>query len=210
MTNQTFEQLQPGTVIAEDVSFDEFVQRFEGQPVEWHTGKVIVKVSNNERHQAVLNLLQIILGLYLMYKQIGRLYPEGYPMYISDDVAARQPDLMIVLNEHADRIKKTRLEGAADVVIEVISPGTGSVDRGEKYYEYEKACVPEYWIIDPISEQIDIYALNDKGVYQRMTGTDDRILSKLLPGFVLDMTLLWQEELPSGDSVVNLVQAMVK
>jgi Uma2 family endonuclease len=116
----------------------------------------------------------------------------------------------VILNEHADRIKHTRLEGAADIVIEVISPGTGSVGRGEKYYEYQAARVPEYWIIDPISEQIDIYTLNDKAVYQRMTGTDDRVVSKVLPGFMLDMALLWQEEPPSGDNVVNLVQAMVK
>jgi Uma2 family endonuclease len=42
------------------------------------------------------------------------------------------------------------MDGAADIVIELVSPESVHRDYGEKLYEYEQAGVPGYWIIDPL------------------------------------------------------------
>jgi Uma2 family endonuclease len=209
MSEKIFDQAIPNTIIEENVSFEDFCLRYEGQRVEWHAGKVIAKMSNNEQHQYLLNLLQTILNLYLMFTQKGRLYSDGYQMRLGDDIPARQPDLLIVFKEHYERIKHQYLDGAADVVIEIISPATGHVDRGDKYYEYQNGAVPEYWIIDPESKRVDIYHLDDEGHYQPIQA-DGKIISKELPNFVLDTVLLWQDNLPEGQEVVDLVQGMIK
>lgn len=208
MTEKTFDQPKPGDVLAENVSFENFVQRYDGQSVEWHAGKVLQKVTNNTRHNFIQVFLNRLLLWFVETRAIGTVLTAGVPMYISDDVPAREPDLMVVLSEHEDRLTATHVEGPADVAIEIVSPTSGTIDRGDKFYEYQKAGVPEYWIIDPISEQIDIYTLNEKGVYQRVIGTDDKIVSKVLPGFVLEASILWQDKLPDGEAIVKLVQEL--
>lgn len=109
-------------------------------------------MSNDEQHEFLLNLLQTILSMYLMFKQNDKLYSDGYQMKLYDDKSARQPDLLLVLEENYDRIKHQYLDGAADIVIEIVSPATGKIDRGDKYYQYQDGGVPEYWIIDPQSK----------------------------------------------------------
>lgn len=197
------------TIIEENVSFEDFCLRYEGQNVEWHAGKVIQKMSNNEQHQAFLMFLSVLFSLYLGYRKMGKVYTDGYQMRLGDDVPARQPDLLIVFKEHYDRIKHQYLDGAADVVVEIISPATGHVDRGDKYYEYQNGAIPEYWIIDPESKRVDVYHLDDEGHYQPIHG-NGKIISKELPNFVLDVALFWQNDLPEGQQVVDLVQGMLK
>lgn len=209
MTEKTFEQVKYGEIIEENVSFEEFCLRYEGQRVEWHGGKVIAKMSNNEEHQAFIMFFSVLLSLYLGFKKMGKIYHDGYQMRLAPDDPARQPDLLIVFKEHYERIKHQYLDGSADVVIEIISPATGHVDRGDKYYEYQNGGVPEYWIIEPESKRVDVYHLDDEGHYQPIQG-DGKIISQELPNFVLDVTLLWQDDLPEGQAIVDLVQGMLK
>jgi Uma2 family endonuclease len=210
MTEQLQESTHAGTLLQQNVPFAEFVKRYEGKSAEWDAGDVYTLMSNNEKHQAILTLLVMILGLYLSFRRIGRLYTDGYSMYISDHQPARQPDVLVVLAEHYDRIQPQYLNGAADLVVEILSPATGLVDRGAKYYEYQDAGVREYWLIDPISKQIDVYALNEEGLYQRVYEATNQIVSRLLPGFVLDAGLLWGDELPQGAELIQLVQEMTR
>ncbi|MEM9952055.1 MAG: Uma2 family endonuclease [Chloroflexota bacterium] len=208
MTDNTLERSTEYDVVEENVTFEDFLQRYLGQRVEWHAGKVVKKMSNNEKHQFILSLLHTLLSLYLMFSNKGRVYMDGYQMRLKKDDPARQPDLLIVFNEHKDRIKEQYLDGPADLVVEILSPATKKIDRGDKYYEYEEAGIPEYWIIDPISKRVDVYNLDDEGNYQQV-GTTDKITSTVLDGFELDAKMLWQDDLPDGAQAVQLVQKML-
>jgi Uma2 family endonuclease len=202
---------EEGPIVEENVSYEDFAERYEGLPVEWHMGKVIAKMVNNtKQHQSVLVILQFILSLYLSLRKVAALIPEGYKMRLSDNTPARMPDLMIVLEGHYERRKELELEGAADLVIEIISPSTGYIDRGKKFYEYQNGGVPEYWIVDPESQQVDVYHLNEKGKYQRIGTENGVIISKVLKGFRLAAPILWEEELPDGEFLLKLIQEMHK
>jgi Uma2 family endonuclease len=207
----SIEDEEEGAIIEENVSYEDFAERYEGLPVEWHMGKVIAKMVNNTKsHQLTLRILQAIFIFYLSFRKIAEYIPEGYKMRLSKTLPARMPDLMIVLNERKERIQEKELNGPADIVIEVISPSTGYIDRGKKFYEYEKGAVPEYWIVDPESEQVDIYHLNEKGKYQRI-GTENGIaISKVLKGFRFPAVMLWEEALPDGEILMKLIQEMLK
>ena len=50
-------------------------------------------------------------------------------------------------SERLDRVHRTYLDGPADLVVEIVSPESAGRDRGEKYYEYEAAGIPEYWLL---------------------------------------------------------------
>jgi Uma2 family endonuclease len=202
---------EEGAIVEENVSYEDFAERYEGLPVEWHMGKVIEKMVNNTiKHQYVLGVLQAIFIFYLSFRKVATYIPEGYKMRLSDSLPARMPDIMILLNEHQKRIQEKELNGAADIVIEVISPSTGYIDRGKKFYEYQRGGVPEYWIVDPESEQVDIYHLNEKGKYQRIGTEKGMIISKVLAGFTFPAAMLWEEELPDGELLLKMIQEMLK
>ncbi|MDQ3665490.1 MAG: Uma2 family endonuclease [Acidobacteriota bacterium] len=105
------------------------------------------------------------------------------------DLPGREPDILFIANDHLERLKDTHLAGAADVVVEVISPESLVRDRGEKFYEYEKGVVGEYWLIDPLRQLAEFYRLDD-GVYRLAPVDEDGIYrSAILPGLWLRVVM---------------------
>lgn len=122
---------------------------------------------------------------------------------------AREPDIMIVLNEHRDRIQPTFLDGAADIAIEIVSPESVERDYDDKFKEYQEAWVREYWLFDPQQHIARIYSLNNNGLYEQLPlNSAGQLISKLLPNFALDPEILWHEELPVGMELMQLVHSM--
>lgn len=68
------------------------------------------------------------------------------------------PDFMIVCDR--SKIKFNRVEGAPDLVVEILSPSTAKNDRGHKKEVYAACGVLEYWIINPVERSVEVY-LND-------------------------------------------------
>ena len=113
--------------------------------------------------------------------------------------AAREPDLLVVLNEHRDRFEEMRLVGAADVVAEVISPDGVTRDRRDKLAEYAAAGIPEYWVIDPGEgkESVEVFALTADGSYEPgHVDTQGALRSRVLPGVWIDPRWIGLAELP--------------
>lgn len=82
-----------------------------------------------------------------------------------DEANQFQPDLVFILNEHSDIIKEARIEGAPDLVAEVLSPSTSQRDKITKMDQYERFGVKEYWIVDPIHTTVDQFIL-ERGKFQ--------------------------------------------
>ncbi len=95
-----------------------------------------------------------------------------------------QPDIIFVGKERLDIVKEERVEGAPDIVVEVLSPGNWLVDRRDKFRIYTKAGVREYWLVDPTARTIEIFYLRG-GVYALIGkyGVSETVRSEVLPGF---------------------------
>ena len=100
-------------------------------------------------------------------------------------------------------MKKNHLEGPADLAVEIISPGSRSVDRGEKYSEYEEGGVREYWIIDPLRKKADFFLLGRGGSYSLAPINNDIFHSRILRGLWLDVNWLWRKPSPSVLAVIK-------
>jgi Uma2 family endonuclease len=196
-------------VIAEAVSFEEFLTRFGEYHAEWVGGKVILVVSNNTVHQFVLGFVYGLLSAFMSLKPLGKLLLAGIPMNVGQDRPAREPDLILVLNANLARIQPTFLNGPADIAVEIVSPESTERDRGRKFGEYEAAGVQEYWLFDPQHREAAVYTLSEDGTYRRLPlNTDGHITSLLLPGFALNPEILWRDELPNMMETVELARQM--
>lgn len=192
------------------LSYEDFLKQYDGVRAEWFNGQVELLMTNNVAHNRMLIWLSGLIQLYLGFVKIGEVMLAGISMRTGDDWPAREPDLMIVLNEHQDRIKPTYLDGPADIVIEIVSPESVARDYGAKFEQYEAVGVREYWRFDPIRREADVYIRQADGFYRRAErDAHGRITSALLPGFALDPDILWQENLPAGPALIHLVQSMI-
>jgi Uma2 family endonuclease len=78
-----------------------------------------------------------------------------------------QPDVFVVCDK--DKIGDQVINGAPDLVIEIISKSTGSYDRGLKLQRYIDAGVREYWIVDPDGKIVQVYTPQDDGSSKMIT-----------------------------------------
>lgn len=184
------------------MTYEEFLNWVDEDTLaEWVDGKVMMASPASVRHQLVAKFLLKLVDTFVEMHTLGMVLPP--PMQMKLATSGREPDLLFITTEHRDRLKKTRLEGPADLVVEVISPESFSRDRGEKYSEYEAAGIPEYWLIDPDREVAELYQLDARGRYQVIAAdASDIYRSRVLPGFWLRVEWLWQDPLPETEQTL--------
>jgi len=102
-----------------------------------------------------------------------------------------QPDVVVVCDP-AKTVDRQRVQGAPDLVVEVLSPSTSLKDRREKRVLYEAYGVPEYLIVDPAERNAEYFRLGAEGRYEPsvILGPEDDVQIICLPGFVATLTVL--------------------
>lgn len=101
-----------------------------------------------------------------------------------------QPDIIYVDPARADIVTDDYIEGAPDLVMEILSPSTRSRDLALKRRVYAENGVREYWIIDPATRQITLLVL-DAGQFVAAPGDGGRFTSRVLPPLVIDQAALF-------------------
>jgi len=94
--------------------------------------------------------------------------------------------VLFVTQARREIIKPKFIEGAPDLIVEVLSPSTTRLDRRVKFDAYERAGAREYWIANPKLRSIEVYSLV-RGEYalHGEYGPGERLTSELLPGLEL-------------------------
>jgi Uma2 family endonuclease len=189
-------------LVSDHVSFQEFLTAYDGVRAEWVDGKVVEMSPASDRHQDILEMLAAALRLYVERTRAGMIRSRQLGIRIGTRL--RVPDILFLAAEHRERRTPTHVEGPADFVVEVVSLESRIRDRDEKFYEYARAGIPEYWLVDPLRETVDLYRLGVEGHYHLVDeGEPPRLESHVLRGFWLDPRWLWQEPLPDVDWVLE-------
>jgi hypothetical protein len=102
-------------------------------------------------------ILMGVMGGFVETFQLGVM--QSAPFQMKLEKSGREPDLLFLAEAHRGRLRNTFLDGPADLVVEILSPESVGRDRGEKFYEYEAARLPEYWLIDPQVKRAEFYQL---------------------------------------------------
>jgi Uma2 family endonuclease len=108
------------------------------------------------------------------------------------DHSVVQPDVIYVSATRLAVLGK-RIEGAPDLVIEVLSPGSVRHDRGGKLRLYAEAGVREYWIVDPETRQVEFLVNEAERFVVLLPDPDGVYRSEQIPEIHLDVAEFWRE-----------------
>jgi Uma2 family endonuclease len=165
----------------------------EGAPFQLVNYDLIISPSPISLHQIVSGrILQIALNFLDATDNSGFLVSA--PMDVRfDDGNVFQPDILYIAEDRKDEIVKDYVEGAPDLIIEILSPLNAYYDLRQKKDIYEKYGVKEYIIIDPIAQNADLYLLKE-GIYQlhQRAEKTEQLNSVLLPGFSIQLSQLFK------------------
>ena len=178
------------------VTYEEFLAwADEDTLAEWVDGEVVMYSPASDRHQDISGFLESVLRSFVEVRQLGIVRSAPFQMKLEH---GREPDLLFVAKTNLGRLKETYLDGPADLAVEIVSPESVGRDRGVKFYEYEQAGIPEYWLVDPQTERAEFYQLTAANQYRLVPPDAEGIYrSAVLPDLWLRVEWLWQEPLPS-------------
>lgn len=176
------------------MSASEFLELPEdGKRYELLSGDVYVTPSPLVIHQSVLLRLARSLDEFLTESGRGVVYVAPLDVVL-DSSNVVQPDVFVVLTAHAYRLTTANIQGAPDLVVEVLSPSNALRDRNLKLSAYASASVPEAWLVDCERRSIDVFRLREDGRYALVATVDSTgaVDTPLLPGLVIEVRRLFE------------------
>ena len=156
-------------------------------------GEMILAPSPSEKHQTITAQFYLALHRYVTRQGVGRLWFAPLDVVLSDhDVV--QPDILFVSNGRSDIVTEANIQGAPDLVVEILSPGTAEHDRGYKQALYSRHGVREYWLVDPEAETIEVLGESREGLTPLATYRSGQTLhSQLLDALTIDVQEIFHE-----------------
>jgi Uma2 family endonuclease len=146
-------------------------------------------------HQSICMALSVKLYNFLEGKPCKvfagpydvRLFPDEE----DDDRTTVQPDITVV----CDPEKRTPrgCVGTPTLVVEILSPSTRSHDKLYKHHKYQKAKVPEYWMVDPDSKFVEVFVLVNGEYRLQVYGPDEIVAVTALPGCTIALSDVFAE-----------------
>ena len=163
----------------------------DGNRYEVIDGKLYVTPAPVPEHQDASGNLFGLIWTHVRRHKLGRVWAAPLGVVLEHDTAV-QPDLVYVSAERIGLRSDRGIEGAPDLVVEILSPGTRARDRGVKLQRYSRAGVPHYWIVDPRRRTLEAFELVS-GAYQlRERCQDDQLFRPaLFPGLEIPLAELW-------------------
>ncbi|RKX56157.1 MAG: Uma2 family endonuclease [Thermotoga sp.] len=166
---------------------EKYLELPEGAPYQLIGGGLIMTPSPSPNHQRVSRDLEEKMVKYVEENDPGEVLYAPIDVYL-DEENVFQPVLVYISNKRASIITNRGIEGAPDLIVEILSPSTAYYDLRVKFNLYEKKGVQEYWIIDPMQKRCEIYNL-EKGKYIKTVDVMEKgnVSSKVLKGFEVSL-----------------------
>jgi Uma2 family endonuclease len=176
-------------------TYEDYCTFNDDQRREVINGVIYLMTAPLREHQEILSSLNSMFWNYLRGKRC-KVFPAAFDVRLPKEGETKetvstivQPDIVVVCDK--SKLDKRGCFGAPDLVIEILSPSTGRIDKVKKLNLYQQHGVMEYWIVDPYSQTIDRFSLNkDTGEYKRPEyfGREDTITPVIFPDLTINLT----------------------
>jgi Uma2 family endonuclease len=164
----------------------------DGKRYEVLDGALVVSPAPVPRHQGVNLRLAALLEQHARANGLGRVYAAPIDVLLSRTTIC-QPDIVFVARAREHLITERAIEGAPDLLVEILSPSTARRDRGIKARLYGRLGVAHYWIIDPKKHRFEAFA-RQGATFRRMLEAGEADVVSPPPFERLDIALgeLWE------------------
>ena len=166
----------------------------DGQRHEIIDGEHYVTAAPFLSHQRLAFLLTLRVGGFVETNRLGLFFFAPADVLLSAyDVV--QPDMFFISSERAAIAGLKNVQGAPDLVIEILSPRTHRLDGGAKLQAYERFGVREYWMFDLFKRGVQPWERMGEGLRPKpflSAAAGDVLASPLLPGFELPLAELFE------------------
>ncbi len=143
-------------------------------------------------HQLVVGEIMLELSVFTRNNHLGTVLPGPIEVHLPGIATPVQPDVLFVAQARRDIVKAKFIEGAPDLIVEVLSPSTVRTDRKIKFDAYERAGVREYWIANPKTRSVEVYTLSgSEYALHGEFGAAERLTSRTLAGFETSVDALF-------------------
>jgi len=159
----------------------------DGWQYEVIDGELFMTPAPTTGHQRVSRDLGLAMVLFVKERNLGEVFYAPVDVYLPGQETPVQPDIVFVHRDHLGIIKERGIEGAPDIIVEVLSPTSWWKDRKVKYPLYERTGVPEFWLVDP-EGIVEVYVLKGE-VYALLGrwGKGEVARSDVLDGFEISV-----------------------
>ena len=168
-------------------------------PTELWDGELVMSPAPSFFHQEIVARFYKLLDAWVEQQHLGKTALSPVDMVLTPHRSV-QPDVIFIASERLGIIGE-RVTGAADLVAEVLSPGTRRRDRLDKRDLYEQHGVKEFWLIDPEARTVEVLFL-ERGAYQ-LAGRwqpGQQATSRLLQGFEISVQHLFGNAVSGTDA----------
>ena len=165
------------------LTYQDYAKTPDDERYELIDGELLVVPTPNIAHQGSHASLGSLMWSFVRQHDLGRVFLAPTDVVLSDtDVV--QPDVLFISKEREHIISEANIQGAPDLVVEILSPSTSSRDWREKRQLYAEHGVGEYWTADASNKVVYVMLLKN-GVLEIVEtyASGDVLTSPTLKGF---------------------------
>ena len=171
-------------------TYEDYLNTPDDERYELLDGELVMVPSPSFSHQDIALNLGWALKAFATERGLGSvsIAPFDVEFWDGNQRQVVQPDILFVSTARQGIITEANVQGAPDLVVEILSPSTESRDRGYKRELYARHGVSEYWLVDPDAQSVEVLSLGDSGYELGGTyGPGGTLTSSALPGLNLDL-----------------------
>jgi Uma2 family endonuclease len=174
------------------LGWDEFLELPEdGNRYEILDGELVMTPPPAIRHQRISSSLHFLLYQHVSVHGLGEVLAAPVAVRLSESTIA-EPDLVFLATGRSDIVGELSIDGAPDLLVEILSPATAKRDRTVKAQLYARLGVRHYWIVDPEARTVDVFELEGKRYRKAATFAEqDSFEPAVLPGLTVDLSAIW-------------------
>lgn len=143
-------------------------------------------------HQIISGRLEFQLRSFVAGQNLGLILDAPVDVCLGE-AETYQPDILFIAKERMEIVEPARINGAPDLVVEILSPATAYYDLRKKFKVYERYGVKEHWIVDPEDKSVQVFIHQDgKLVLDQEAGAAGEVSSRLLSGFTVRLAGIFE------------------
>ncbi len=150
------------TIEKKKCTYEDYLKTPEDKRYELINGELIMTPSPTPYHQRVSRKLEFILESFITKNNPGEIFYAPCDVYLDNENVV-QPDILFISKDRLDIIGKKNIQGAPDLVVEIISENSVYRDMVQKKRLYARFGVKEYWIVIPEEKEVEVYILKGNG-----------------------------------------------